>query len=217
MSKADDYRHQGLRKRLVEELKEKGISDNRVLAAIGKIPRHLFFDPIFLEQAYQNKAFPIGEGQTISHPFTVAYQSELLHVQPGEKVLEIGTGSGYQTCVLAELGAKIYTIERHKSLFEKAKEMVQGFQYKAQFFCGDGSLGLPKFAPFQKILVTAGAPVIPDALMQQLSIGGMLIIPVGDEKDQKMVTVLRTGIESFEQFELERFKFVPLVGEQAWK
>lgn len=217
MNITDTYQHQGLRKRLAEELASKGISDPAVLAAMRKVPRHLFFDPIFVEQAYQNKAFPIGEGQTISHPFTVAYQSELLNLKKGDKVLEIGTGSGYQTCILAELGATIYTIERQQKLFEKAKVLVAALNYKARFFCGDGSKGIPAFAPFDKIIVTAGAPVIPETLVEQLKIGGLLIIPVGDEKSQKMVTVLKTKEKEFEQFELDTFKFVPLIGEKAWK
>lgn len=217
MNITDTYQHQGLRKRLAEELAAKGISDSHVLAAIKKVPRHLFFDAIFVEQAYQNKAFPIGEGQTISHPFTVAYQSELLNLKKGDKVLEIGTGSGYQTCILAELGATIYTIERQQKLFEKAKTLVGALNYKARFFYGDGSKGIPAFAPFDKIIVTAGAPVIPETLLAQLKVGGLLIIPVGDEKSQKMVTVLKINENEFEQFELDTFKFVPLIGEKAWK
>ncbi len=213
----DTYRHQGLRKRLVENLLQKGISDTHVLAAIEKVPRHLFFDPIFAEQAYQDKAFPIGCGQTISHPYTVAYQTELLNLKKGEKVLEIGTGSGYQTCILAEMGAKIYTIERQKELFNKAKTMVHNLKYTARFFCSDGSIGLKSFAPYHKIIVTAGAPVIPQILIDQLHIGGMLVIPVGNQQEQKMISILKTSELEYEKTELAPFKFVPLIGEEAWK
>lgn len=212
----DNYRHKGLRKQLITELKKKGIEDQAILTAMDKVPRHFFFDAAFLEQAYTDKAFPIGEGQTISQPYTVAYQSSLLLIKKGEKVLEIGTGSGYQTCVLLELGAKVFTIERQPVLYEKAKEMLVEMGYKARHFLGDGSKGLPFHAPFDKILVTAGAPSVPDTLLQQLKIGGLIIIPVGDEKTQKMLTVLKTGEESSETIELDTFRFVPLVGDKAW-
>lgn len=212
----DNYRHKGLRKQLITELKKKGIEDHAILAAMDKVPRHFFFDAAFLEQAYTDKAFPIGEGQTISQPYTVAYQSSLLQLKKGEKVLEIGTGSGYQTCVLLELGAKVFTIERQPVLYEKAKEMLVEMGYKARHFLGDGSKGLSFHAPFDKILVTAGAPSVPDTLLGQLKIGGLIIIPVGDEKSQKMFTVLKTGEESSETIERDTFRFVPLVGDKAW-
>ncbi len=212
----DHYRHKGLRKNLVKELKERGIMDDRVLEAMDQVPRHFFFDEAFVEQAYTDKAFPIGAGQTISQPYTVAYQTELLNINPKDKVLEIGTGSGYQTCILIALGAKVFTIERQKILFEKTKIQLIELGYKARFFCADGSLGLPLHAPFDKILVTAGAPYIPKALLNQLKIGGIMVIPVGDEKSQMMTSILKTGNETFEKYELGSFRFVPLKGDQAW-
>lgn len=212
----DEYREQGARKRLVELLRKKGIDDERVLQAIGKVPRHYFFSRTFWNQAYKDIAFPIGEGQTISQPYTVAYQSQLLHVKKGDKVLEIGTGSGYQACILVELGADVYTIERQEKLFNKTKEVLPAMGYKPNFFLGDGSLGKPQFAPYNQIIVTAGAPFVPETLLKQLAIGGLLVIPVGDEKSQKMVTILRVGENDFEKVELDTFRFVPLVGDKAW-
>lgn len=212
----DNYRERGARKKLVELLKSKGIEDKRVLAAIGKVPRHYFFDETFWSQAYRDVAFPIGEGQTISQPYTVAYQTELLHVEKGDKILEIGTGSGYQACILLELGAEVYTIERQKNLFDRTVQVLPYMGYRPHFFLGDGSLGLPEHGPFDKIIVTAGAPIVPGGLLQQLVMGGLLVIPVGDEKSQKMITVLRVGENEFERIELDTFRFVPLVGDQAW-
>lgn len=212
----DSYRHKGLRKNLIKELRQKGILNEKVLEAMEKVPRHFFFDEAFLEQAYSDKAFPIGEGQTISQPYTVAYQTELLDIKSKDKVLEIGTGSGYQTCILLELGAKVFTIERQKVLFEKTKEKLNNLGYKARFICADGSMGLSMHAPFDKILVTAGAPFIPETLLSQLKIGGIMIIPVGNEKSQIMTSILKTGIESYEKYELGSFRFVPLKGDQAW-
>ena len=212
----DTYRHKGLRKNLIKEIKEKGIKSDRVLEAMEKVPRHFFFDDAFVEQAYTDKAFPIGEGQTISQPYTVAFQTELLNIKNGDKVLEIGTGSGYQTCILLELGAKVYTIERQKVLFERTKIKLGDMGYKARFFCSDGSLGLPMYAPFDKILVTAGAPFVPKTLMDQLMIGGILVIPVGDEKVQIMTSLIKTGADTYEKQEQGAFRFVPLKGDQAW-
>ncbi len=215
-SPIDTYRHKGLRKNLIKELREKGILDNKVLDAMEKVPRHFFFDEAFVEQAYTDKAFPIGEGQTISQPYTVAYQTEILDIKPGDKVLEIGTGSGYQTCILLELGAKVYTIERQRVLFEKTSQRLPEMGYKARFFCADGSIGLVRHAPFNKILVTAGAPFLPKTLLDQLQIGGIMVIPIGDEKSQTMTSLLKTGPETYEKFELGAFRFVPLKGDQAW-
>ena len=212
----DNYREQGARKKLVALLRERGIADEKVLAAIGKVPRHYFFDETFWNQAYKDIAFPIGEGQTISQPYTVAYQTELLHVRKGNKVLEIGTGSGYQTCILLELGAKVYTIERQEKLYERPKKVLPKMGYQPEFFCGDGSLGIPEHAPYDQILVTAGAPVVPEVLLKQLKVGGILVIPVGDNKEQKMVTVLRVSETEYEKIVLDTFRFVPLVGDQAW-
>src|ERR1700753_723689 len=168
-------REQGARKKLVDILRSKGIEDEHVLQAIGKVPRHYFFDETFWNQAYKDIAFPIGEGQTISQPYTVAYQTELLHIKKDDKVLEIGTGSGYQTCVLIELGAKVYTIERQEKLYERTIQVLPYMGYKPNFFLGDGSKGIAEHAPYDKIIVTAGAPTVPELLLQQLSIGGTLV------------------------------------------
>jgi protein-L-isoaspartate(D-aspartate) O-methyltransferase len=213
----DNYREKGARKRLVDILQKKGIQDEEVLLAIGKVPRHYFFDETFWNQAYNDIAFPIGEGQTISQPYTVAYQTELLHIRKGDKVLEIGTGSGYQTCILLELGATVYTIERQEKLYERTKFILpEKMGYKPHFFCGDGSIGMAAHAPYDKIIVTAGAPTVPDVLLKQLKIGGILVIPVGDEETQKMVTVLKVGEHDYEKIMLDTFRFVPLVGDKAW-
>lgn len=212
----DNYREKGARKKLVQVLESRGISDESVLKAIGKVPRHFFFDETFWSKAYEDIAFPIGDGQTISQPYTVAYQSELLHIKKGDKVLEIGTGSGYQTCILLELGAEVYTIERQESLFNRVTKVLPHMGYYPKFFLGDGSMGIAAHTPYQKIIVTAGAPFVPEVMLRQLSIGGIMVIPVGSDKEQKMVTVLRTGANDFEKIELDTFRFVPLVGDQAW-
>lgn len=212
----DNYREKGARKRLVEILRKKGIEDENVLNAIGKVTRHYFFDETFWNQAYRDIAFPIGEGQTISQPYTVAYQTELLHINKGDKVLEIGTGSGYQTCILMELGAKVYTIERQEKLYERTKQVLPYMGYKPKFFLGDGSKGIAAHGPYDKIIVTAGAPTVPEVLLKQLNIGGTLVIPVGDEESQKMVTVLKVGENDYERHVLDTFRFVPLVGDKAW-
>jgi protein-L-isoaspartate(D-aspartate) O-methyltransferase len=212
----DNYREKGARKQLVDILKKKGIEDEAVLKAIGKVPRHYFFDETFWNQAYRDIAFPIGEGQTISQPYTVAYQTELLHIKKGDKVLEIGTGSGYQACILLELGAKLYTIERQEKLYERTIKVLPYMGYKPQFFLGDGSKGIAEHAPYDKIIVTAGAPLVPDVLLKQLNIGGILVIPVGNAETQKMVTVLKTAENDYEKHVLDTFRFVPLVGDKAW-
>lgn len=212
----DNYREKGARKHLVATLKERGITDQQVLAAIGKVPRHYFFDETFWVQAYKDIAFPIGDGQTISQPYTVAYQTELLHIQPGDKVLEIGTGSGYQTCILLELKAKVYTIERQENLYNRTRMVLPKMGYHPEFYLGDGSKGIPEQAPFDKILVTAGAPFVPEILLKQLRIGGIMVIPVGDENQQKMITVLRVSETEYDKIVLDTFRFVPLVGDQAW-
>lgn len=212
----DNYREKGARKKLVDLLKARGITDSAVLKAIGKVPRHFFFDETFWNQAYKDIAFPIGSGQTISQPYTVAYQTELLHIKKGDKVLEIGTGSGYQTCILMELGAKVYTIERQSKIYEHTIKVLPGMGYEPYFQLGDGSKGMPDHAPFDRIIVTAGAPFVPEILLKQLKIGGILVIPVGDEKEQKMMTILRTGPHEYEKIVLDTFRFVPLLGDQAW-
>jgi protein-L-isoaspartate(D-aspartate) O-methyltransferase len=211
----DSYKHRGLRNKLVQILEKKGISDKRVLAAIGKVPRHVFFDDALLAHAYQDKAFPIGEGQTISQPYTVAFQTEKLEIRPGDKVLEIGTGSGYQACILLELGAQVYTIEYNRVLFEKVKSFLPKLGYRPYFFHGDGSKGVPGKAPFDKIIVTAGAPVVPGALIDQLADPGILVIPVGDREKQKMLRIRKSQGKLVEE-SFDNFAFVPLLGEEGW-
>jgi len=212
----DNYREKGARKRLVDVLKKKGMEDEQVLQAINKVPRHYFFDETFWNQAYKDIAFPIGAGQTISQPYTVAYQSELLHIHKGQKVLEIGTGCGYQTCVLLELGAEVYTIERQEALYQRTIQVLPYMGYRPHFYLGDGSKGIETHAPYDKIIVTAGAPTVPEVLLRQLRVGGMLVIPVGDEQEQKMVTILKVAENDYEKVVLDTFRFVPLVGDQAW-
>lgn len=211
----DSFKHKGLRKQLVKELRSKGINDEKVLEAIENVPRHLFIDNAFLEFAYKDQAFSIGAGQTISQPYTVAYQTQLLQLKKGDKVLEIGTGSGYQTCILLELGAKVYSIERQKTLYEKAKIFLPDLGYFPKLFFGDGYKGLSAFAPFDKILVTAGATYIPQNIPQQLKIGGILVIPVGEGGIQTMTVVLRTSENTFEKTEMDKFRFVPLLEDKA--
>ena len=212
----DSYKQRGLRNKLVKKLSTKGIKDERVLAAIGKVPRHVFFDPALLNHAYEDKAFPIGEGQTISQPFTVAFQTEKLELKPGDKVLEIGTGSGYQAAVLIEIGAKVYTIEYNRKLFEKTRDFLPLLGYKPFFLFGDGSKGYPAKAPYDKIIVTAGAPVVPATLTDQLAEDGILIIPVGDREKQKMVKIKKSKGKLIRE-EFDYFAFVPLLGDEGWK
>lgn len=207
----DTFRHKGLRQQLVNTLVDKGIKNQAVLGAIGSIPRHLFIDSSFLDHAYQDKAFPIGANQTISQPYTVAFQSELLEVKSGDKILEIGTGSGYQTALLCVLGAHVYSIERQLELFKKTSQFLPKIGYVAKrLIFGDGYKGLKEEAPFDSIIVTAGAPFVPKPLLAQLKVGGRLVIPVGDE-DQIMTLYIRKGPKEFEKHELGNFKFVPLL------
>ena len=212
----DSYKAKGLRRQLVKEIKRKGIKSETVLSAIGKIPRHAFFDSIFLEHAYEDKAFPIGEKQTISQPYTVAFQSELLNVSKSNKILEIGTGSGYQAVILLELGAEVFTIEYNQKLFQRTKDFLPKLGYNPHFFLGDGSLGLPKHAPYDSIVVTAGAPNVPDALIKQLKIGGVLVIPVGNQKKQKMIVIKKLSQNKASKKEFTHFSFVPLLGKNGW-
>ena len=211
----DNYKQRGLRNKLVKKLRLKGITDEAVLAALAKVPRHVFFEDALLVHAYEDKAFPIGEGQTISQPYTVAFQSEKLQVKPGDKVLEVGTGSGYQAAILMEMGAKVYTIEFNRKLYDLAKDFLPSLGYKPYFFFGDGSKGLPAKAPFDKIIVTAGAPVVPQSLLDQLNEGGIMIIPVGNRETQKMVKFTKRG-GKFLKEEYSNFSFVPLLGESGW-
>jgi protein-L-isoaspartate(D-aspartate) O-methyltransferase len=207
----DTFKHQGLRQQLVNILKNKGITNSNVLKAIGNIPRHLFMDSSFLDHAYQDKAFPIAADQTISQPYTVAFQSELLQIKPGDKILEIGTGSGYQTAVLCELGARVYSIERQNELFKKTSKFLPKLGYRAKkLIFGDGYIGLEGEAPFDGVIVTAGAPFVPKPLLSQLKIGGRLVIPVGDDV-QIMTMYTRKGPKEFEQEEFGEFRFVPLL------
>lgn len=217
ISKEDDYLFQGKRKRLVEQLKEKGITSQQVLNTILKIPRHLFFDqstgrPALLDHAYSDKALKIGAGQTISHPFTVAFQTEKLNIAKGEKVLEIGTGCGYQTAVLLEMGAKVFSIERQRELFDKTKVFLPLIGYKgAKLVYGDGYKGLPQYAPFDKIIVTAAAPYIPEDLLAQLVIGGLLVIPLGEGEEQVMFVIIKKSGTEFDKQAFGKFKFVPML------
>ena len=213
----DTYLHKGKRRALVAELRKKGIQSERVLEAINALPRHFFFDTALISHAYEDKAFPIGEGQTISQPYTVAFQTELLDVKPGDKILEIGTGSGYQGSILHLLGAQVYTIEYQKKLFEHTSRFLQRLGIHLNLFYGDGTGGLPAHAPYDKIIVTAGAPVVPDALIQQLKVGGILVIPVGDRLRQAMVKITKKSSKEIIREEFEGFAFVPLLGKDGWK
>ena len=211
----DSNRHKGMRNQLVATIERKGITDKKVLEAISKIPRHLFMDSSFVDFAYQDKPFPIGADQTISQPFTVAFQTELLKVKPGDKILEIGTGSGYQAAVLIELKAQVYSIERQKELYTRVKKFLPSVGYvPKKLIFGDGYLGLPEEAPFDGIIVTAGAPEVPKALLSQLKVGGRLVIPVGDDV-QVMTLFIRTAEKSFEKHEFGDFRFVPMLKEKS--
>lgn len=214
----DTYRHKGLRKKLVETLRAKGIKDELVLKAIENVPRHLFMDSSFVEFAYKDSAFPIAAGQTISQPYTVAYQTELLCIKQGEKVLEIGTGSGYQACVLCEMGAKVFSIERQKLLFDQTKKLLPTIGYNPKLFFGDGYAGQPAFAPFHKILITAAAPEIPAKLIEQLKPGGYLVIPHdsagGDYQVMMRITKKADGSLDVEEF--DKFRFVPMLQNKSF-
>lgn len=213
----DTYKHKGLRKQLVLQIAKKGIKDKAVLKAINSIPRHFFFDKIFDQHAYEDKAFPIDAGQTISQPYTVAFQTQMLQVKPGDKILEIGTGSGYQACVLVELGAKVYTIEYQKKLYQKAIRFLPKLGYQPHMYQGDGSKGMPRFAPYDGIIVTAGAPSVPEELIQQLKIGGRLVIPVGNNDIQSMVLIQKVDENKIKKKQFDNFSFVPLRGDKGWK
>jgi protein-L-isoaspartate(D-aspartate) O-methyltransferase len=207
----DSFEARGKRKKLVDELRRKGISDEEVLRAINAVPRHIFMDPAFLNHAYTDKAFPITSGQTISQPYTVAVQTSLLEVKKRDKVLEVGTGSGYQAAILAEMGVKVYTIERYRDLYIKAQRTFTSLGYAAHFFYGDGYEGKKQYGPYDGILITAAAPEIPDALLQQLKTGGKLVVPVGRSDFQVMTVVTRTGPDSFEYSSHGNFVFVPML------
>ncbi len=207
----DTLRHQGMRNKLVEGLKIKGIRNPQILEAIKTVPRHLFMESTFINFAYKDQAFPIGAGQTISQPYTVAFQTQLLQIEKNDKILEVGTGSGYQAAVLMELGAKVFTIERQKELYVKVQNFLPEIGYSPAIFFGDGYKGLPNLAPFDKILVTAGATSIPDNLKKQLKIGGRLVIPVGNSKRQEMIVITRVSDIEFKSEKHGGFVFVPLL------
>jgi len=211
----DTYRHQGLRKQLIQSIHLKGINDQRVLDAMEIVPRHYFFDSSFLEYAYEDKPFPIGAGQTISQPYTVAFQTELLQIAKGDKVMEIGTGSGYQACILAQMGARVFTIERQKYLYTKTSKFLPMVGYPGiKTFYGDGYKGLPAFAPFDKVIVTAAAPQIPEAIIGQMKIGGILVIPLGTDV-QTMTTLTKISETSYDKKEHGLFRFVPMLENKA--
>ncbi|HRE49824.1 MAG TPA: protein-L-isoaspartate(D-aspartate) O-methyltransferase [Flavitalea sp.] len=208
----DTYRHKGLRKQLADSLRKKGISDESVLAAINAVPRHFFLDSAFDKAAYEDRALPIAEGQTISQPYTVAYQSQLLELKPYEKVLEIGTGSGYQAIILAEMGAQVFTIERQKKLFDEHRKFIlRGKYLNIKYFYGDGYEGLPTFSPFDKIIVTAAAPFIPPKLVEQLKTGGKMVIPVGEGDIQRMLRIIKNADGSLSEEVFDNFSFVPMI------
>lgn len=212
MNYKDTYQHKGLRQKLVRTLEDKGIQNKKVLAAINALPRHFFLEKAFEEWAYQDKAFPIGNEQTISQPYTVAYQTELLEIKKRDKVMEIGTGSGYQAAILALLGARVYTIERQEALYNKTNALLNLIEVgNIRTYFRDGYKGLPEYAPFEKILVTAGATTIPEALPNQLKIGGYLVIPLGDAKTQRMLRITRISEKEFKTEEFDNFKFVPFL------
>jgi protein-L-isoaspartate(D-aspartate) O-methyltransferase len=207
----DTFEAKGMRKKLVAELRRKGISDEEVLRAVDTVPRHLFMDPAFLIHAYVDKAFPLSSGQTISQPYTVAFQTSLLKIKKRDKVLEIGTGSGYQAAILVAMGARVYTIERHRDLFYKAQHTLVSLGYVADFFYGDGYEGKPQYGPFDGIVITAAAPEVPQKLLQQLKIGGRMVVPVGSQDSQTMTVVEKTGEDSFDYSTHGSFIFVPMV------
>jgi protein-L-isoaspartate(D-aspartate) O-methyltransferase len=206
----DSFKHKGKRKQLILELASMGVKDQRILDAFDAVPRHYFLDTAFEDQAYSNMAFQIGAGQTISHPYTVAFQTELLEIKKGDKVLEIGTGSGFQTSILCELGAKVFSIERQSELLS-SKHVIHHLNYSPKLFFGDGYKGSPLNAPFDKILVTCGAPEIPQELLKQLKVNGVMVIPVGEGKEQKMLKIMKQSDSSFTKEEFGTFKFVPML------
>lgn len=211
----ESFRHKGQRNKLIKILREKGIENEQVLEAINSIPRHLFMDSAFESFAYKDEAFPIGSGQTISQPYTVAFQTQLIEPKMGEKILEIGTGSGYQACVLMQMEVKVYTIERQKMLFDKTKKLLAKLKYKPTYFTyGDGYKGLEAFAPFDKILITAASPIVPKELLNQLKIGGKMVLPLGDEI-QMMTVIEKVAEEKYNYTEYGEFRFVPMLKEKA--
>lgn len=213
----NDLKFKQRRKKLVDTLRKKGIKDERVLEAFSLLARHKFIDTALEDRAYNDSALPIGKEQTISQPYTVARQTELLDTMPGEKVLEIGTGSGYQAAILCELGLQVYSVERHKELYERARSILEDLGYRVQLKLGDGTLGWSAYAPYDAIIVTAGAPVVPKDLVKQLNVNGRLVVPVGGSDKQEMVRITKIREEEYEEERFKNFKFVPLIGKQGWK
>ncbi len=207
----DTFKHKGMRRQLIDELRTKGITEEKVLEAFDAIPRHFFLDQVFEKQAYSNMPFQIGAGQTISHPYTVAFQTQLLEIKKGDKVLEVGTGSAFQTCILCQLGAKVFSIERQRELFLKANTTIKKFNFTPKLFFGDGYKGQENFAPYDKIIITCGAPFVPEDLLKQLKIGGIMVIPVGDLETQEMIRIKRIDETNFSQSKLGVFSFVPML------
>lgn len=212
----DNRKHSKRRNQLVKKLEEKGIKDRNLLQAINAIPRHIFIDTALENRAYEDTALPIGQGQTISQPYTVAAQTELLEVKKGDKILEIGTGSGYQSAILCHMGADVYSVERHEKLYLNAKKNLQELGYRPQLKLGDGTLGWSAYAPYDGIVVTAGAPIVPEDLVKQLNVGGRLVVPVGDQLSQVMVRITRVSEDEYKEEQFRHFKFVPLIGEKGW-
>ncbi len=204
------------RKKLIDQIRQKGIKDENVLSAMEQIPRHMFIDTALENRAYEDRALPIGKKQTISQPYTVAAQTELLKVKKGDKILEIGTGSGYQAAILCQMGADVYSVERHEQLYLTARKNLQELGFRPNLKCGDGTVGWSAYAPYDGIVVTAGAPVVPQELIKQLNIGGRLVVPVGDKASQRMVRITRVSEDSYEEEQLRSYKFVPLIGESGW-
>ena len=216
MNQEDSYKHKGMRKQLIAELrKDERIKNEAIFEAFEKFPRHFFLDLAFVEQAYSNTAFQIGAGQTISHPITVAFQTQLLEVKKGDKILEIGTGSGFQCCILCEMGAKVFSVERQKELFVRAKSLIHEMGYTPRLIFGDGYKGMPAFAPFDKIIVTCGAPDVPASLLEQLKVGGIMVIPVGEGKEQIMHKIVKVSDSEFQSEDFGTFKFVPMLERTA--
>jgi len=215
MQKLDSFKHKGMRRQLIDELRKKGISDEQVLSAIDAVPRHFFLDTVFEQYAYSDRAFQIGAGQTISQPYTVAFQTQLLNVQKRDKILEVGTGSGFQTCILCKMGATVFSIERQRELLLKARFIVQKFNFNPNIIYGDGYQGLPTWAPYDKILITCGAPSIPTKLVEQLKIGGLMVVPVGEGKKQIMLRITKTSEKSIQSEEFGTFSFVPMLSNRT--
>jgi protein-L-isoaspartate(D-aspartate) O-methyltransferase len=211
----DNFRHKGMRRQLIDELKSKGIQNKAILEAFDRVPRHFFLDLAFMNQAYSNMAFQIGAGQTISHPYTVAFQTDLLSVTKGTKVLEIGTGSGFQTSILCAIGAKVVSIERQRELFQKAKHIIDALGFTPKLFYGDGYKGQPTYGPYDRVLVTCGAPFVPQALLEQLKVGGILVIPIGEGEKQIMTKIVKVGEDQFEETTYGDFSFVPMLERTA--